>query len=136
MKPTRFTLNFSEFELANALANAKPPAGVKISVSRPFTQASGSGYLVVKAVFDFSMSIQVNVPSVVLVILAGWIAKKLHAKIKHRKNKSSRINGNVIPLNKRNILLVIKEDISAQIERDAQRREDDYKKKTSRDELI
>jgi hypothetical protein len=136
MNPTRFTLLFSDPALAKALADAKPPEGVKISVSRPFMQASDSGFLIVKAVFDFSMSIQVNVPSTVFIILAGWIAKKLHANIKHRKNKSSRINGNVIPLNKRNILLVIEKDIAAQIERDTQRREDDDKKKSSRDELV
>ena len=99
-------------------------------------QASGSGYLIVQAVFDFSMSIHVNVPNVIVIGLAGWIAKQIRAKIKRRKNKKSRINGNVIPLDKRNILLVIEKDISAQIERDAQRREDDAQKKTSRNELV
>jgi hypothetical protein len=133
MTSTRFVFRFSEFELADALAKAKPPEGVKISVSRPFMQASGSGYLEVKAVFDFSMSIQINVPAVVFVIIAGWIAKQFRAKIKRRKNKTSRINGKIVPLDKRNILLLIKEDISAQIERDAQRCEDDAKKKSSGD---
>lgn len=136
MNPTRFTLRFSDPVLAKALADAKPPEGVKISVSKPFMQASGSGYLIVQAVFDFSMSIHVNVPNVILLSLAGWIAKKLHAKVKRRKNKKSRINGNVIPLDKRNILLVIEKDISAQIERDAQRREDNSNKKSSRDESV
>jgi hypothetical protein len=138
MTPTRFELRFSDLMLADALAKSKPPDGVKITVSRPFTQASHVGFLTIKVAFDISMSVKVNVGigSVLVASIAAWVSKKLKAKVRRRKNKHSRVNGKIIPLNKRNIILLINQDMAAQIERDAQNRDDKKQQSTKRNETV
>lgn len=131
---TRFELRFSDFSLAECLGKGTPPEGVTVSISKPFIRASVDADIIVKATFNVSMSVKVNVGLVA--IIAIWIAKKLKAKIKRRKNKKSRVNGNVIPLNKRNIILLIENEMAAQVERDAQRRQDKQNKNSNRDEVV
>ncbi|MEJ0091248.1 MAG: hypothetical protein WDM80_16070 [Limisphaerales bacterium] len=130
----RFELRFSEFHLAECLAKCKPPNGFKVTVSKPIWRASVDSDVIMKVTFTASISVKMSAG--VIAVVSLWVSKKLKAKVKRRKNKKSRINNNVIPLNKRNIILLIENEMAAQAERDAQWRQDKQNKNSNCDEVI
>src|ERR1035437_9990700 len=106
-------LNFSEPELAQAIADFVPPVGVE--VSRPVTliQAAEPAQVVTQFVLHF-------VPEFSAALLAGWILQALEK----RGDKRARINRKEIPLTKSALTKLIKDERASQKARTVQLKAD------------
>jgi hypothetical protein len=116
---TRISLNFSDSEMAEALADAKPPKGVVVSGPDTIFQASAtSGGLFTQVVIEF-------LPQFSATLLAGWILLALEK----RGKKHTRINRKEVALKKADIVRLIKEQLANQKKREAQWKKDQKKNK-------
>ena len=105
--------DFSDPDIAQALADATPPEGVKISGPSTLIQASDPAQVLTQIIVEF-------VPQFSSTFLAGWI---LLALANHR-NKRTRINRKDIALKKEDIMRLIEEQLANQKARDAQWKEE------------
>jgi hypothetical protein len=122
MENTYIDLRFSEPELAQALINATPPDGVRVSGSmQPVIRASAGADMI----FDVSFHIKAHLD---LLIVAAWVVRELLPHVKKRRNKKTRINDKELPLTESEVLRLMRDVIHWQQVRDAQRHEGDSKK--------
>lgn len=100
--------------MAQALAEAKPPKGVKLTGPQTIIQASAtSGGIFTQIVIEF-------LPQFSATLLAGWILLALEK----RGKKRTRINRKQVALKKAEIVRLIKEQLANQKKRDAQWKKD------------
>jgi|ERR1035438_1378655 hypothetical protein len=117
MNPVNFRLRFSHSELAEALLNAEPPKGVKVSGSlNPIIRASIGADIVWNVNFD------VSIPLTAFVIWLITLIKKTK-NVDDGKNETARINDKDVPLKSRDVMLVIKSVLFYQKLREKQLRE-------------
>jgi hypothetical protein len=117
MNPVNFRLRFSHSELAEALLNAKPPKGVKVSGSlNPIIRACHGADIVWNVNFD------VSIPLTAFVV---WLVTRLKKakNVDDGKDETTRINDKDIPLKNRDVMLIIKSVLFYQKFREKQLRE-------------
>ena len=102
-------LNFSDPDMAQAIAESAPPDGVKISGPSTFIQASEPAQIVWQIVIEF-------VPQFSSTFLAGWILLALEK----RRQKRTRINRKEVALKEADIVRLIEDQLANQKARDAQ----------------
>jgi hypothetical protein len=110
-------LDFADPDMAQALTDAKPPEGVKVSGPSTLVEASDPAQILTQIVIEF-------IPQFSATVLAGWI---LLALSKHRQ-KRTRINRKEVALKEANIVRLIEEQLADQKAREAQS-EEDHKEK-------
>jgi hypothetical protein len=103
-------LDFDDPLMAQAIADATPPEGVKVSGPSTLIQASDAARILEQIVIEF-------VPQFSATVLAGWILLALQ----NRSNKSTRINCKEVDLEHSNILRLIENQLANQKAREAQR---------------
>lgn len=116
MNPTSFHLRFSDPELANSLATSTPPKGVRVSKPSMIIECATPAQIFVQVAISFF-------PSILSSLVAAWIYECL----KKSGKKSGRINRKQVVFHKRDILRLIKKELSNQKARDAQRRREKHK---------
>ncbi len=114
---TRIHLDFSDPDMAQALADATPPDGVKVSGPSTFIQASEPAQTLTQVVIEF-------IPQFSSTLLAGWILLALEK----RRQKRTRINRKEVALKEADIVRLIEEQLANQKAREAQREEDHNEK--------
>lgn len=106
-------LNFSDPDMAQALANATPPEGVRVSDPSTLIEASDPAQVLTQIVIEF-------VPQFSATVLAGWILLALA----NRREKRTRINRKDIALKKADIVRLLDEQLANQKAREAQRKKE------------
>jgi hypothetical protein len=123
MPITRIDLRFSDCGLAQALIDATPPDGVRVSTSnQPVIRASADADMIVRVSLEFKAHFN-------LVILAAWVVRELLPHLKKRGAKRPRINDTDLTLTEAEVLRLIQDEIHWQQVRDAQQHECDEKKR-------
>ena len=102
-------LNFADPDMAQALAEATPPEGVKVSDPSTLIQASDPAQVLTQIVIEF-------VPQFSATVLAGWILLALA----NRREKRTRINRKDVALNEADIVRLIEEQLANPKAREAQ----------------
>jgi len=120
MKRTFIELRFSDSEMAQLLADAKPRKGIRVSKPQTFIQASLPAEIGSHVLIDFSVQLSV-------LLVGAWILSAL----KKSGKKRTRINRRETPLQKREIVRLIKRELANQRRREAQWREVHNKKAES-----
>ena len=110
-------LDFSDPDMAQALADSAPPDGVKVSGPFTFIQASAPAQIVTQIIIEF-------LPQFSATLLAGWILLALEK----RRQKRTRINRKEVALKEADIVRLIQDELAKQKARDAQWREEHRKK--------
>jgi len=106
-------LDFSDPDMAQALADATPPDGVKVSGPSTFIQASAPAQILTQIVIEFVPQFSATLP-------AGWILLALEK----RRQKRTRINRKEVALKEADIVRLIQEQLTNQKAREAQWKED------------
>jgi hypothetical protein len=124
MNTTRFHLRFTDEGLANALTKAKPPEGVKVTVSpaeaRASQDAAPSFHVTIEFPHTGSIEADLARPKSALAAVSGWVATELHAQAANRDDKTASINGDIITLDRAPITRLIRKDVTTQIKREGQ----------------
>jgi hypothetical protein len=109
--------DFTDCDLAQAIADASPPPGVKIGQPENIVKASADcgGFFTTIAIW-----FKDDAHNVFLGILAAW----LYDQFKNRNKKSCKINHSQVLLNKRNIIRLIKKQLAQNKRRETQHRRD------------
>jgi hypothetical protein len=113
----RIHLDFSDPDMAQVLADATPPDGVKVSGPSTLIQASEPAQILTQVVIEF-------IPQFSSTLLAGWILIALEK----RRQKRTRINRKEVALKEADIVRLIEEQLANQKAREAQWKEDHKKK--------
>jgi hypothetical protein len=115
----RICLHFalSDRDIAEIISDSKPPDGVTVGKPTVFIQASASSGGVFTQIV---IQILQDVHEVGILVLAAWL---YDCCVKSGKKKG-RVNKQQIVLNKRNISLLVKRELTNQIAREKQRRND------------
>jgi hypothetical protein len=106
-------LDFADPDIAQALADAKPPEGVTVSGPSTLIQASDPAQVLTQIVIEF-------VPQFSATVLAGWILLALA----NRREKRTRINHKDVELKESDIVRLIEEQLAKQTAREAQWKEE------------
>jgi hypothetical protein len=117
--------DFCDKEIAEIIANAAPPDGVKVGKPATFIKASGeTGGIFVQVVIEVANGIR----DLAIGILSAWL---YDCCVKSGK-KTGRVNRKQVVFNKRSIRQIIKEELKSQSQRDAQRKRDNKSTKKKR----
>ncbi len=106
-------LDFSDADMAQALADAAPPEGVKVSGPSNPIRASDPAQILTQILIEFVPQFSAN-------LLAGWILLALSK----RGQKCTNINRKQVALKEEDIVRLIEEQLADQKARDAQWKED------------
>ena|ERR1700722_19004532 len=116
--PTHFDFEFSpsDNDLSECIANTKPPDGIKISKPAYIIKASAgeTGGVFIHVGIEFAVQVSAT-------LVAAWI---WDCWKKYTKKKSARINREQVKLTKREILRLIKLELSNQKARERQYKKD------------
>ncbi|HZE71866.1 MAG TPA: hypothetical protein VE135_20345 [Pyrinomonadaceae bacterium] len=113
MRHESIHLDFSDPDMAQALADAEPPEGVKVLGPSRLIQASDPAQILTQIVIEFVAQFSATV-------LAGWILLALSKRGKKRSN----INRKEIVLKEADIVRLIQEQLANQKTRETQWKED------------
>ena len=109
MRHKSVRLDFSDPDMAQALADAEPPEGVKVLDPSTLIQASDPAQILTQIVIEF-------VPQFSATVLAGWILLALSKRGKKRSN----INRKEVVLKEADIVRLIQEQLASQRTRETQ----------------
>lgn len=109
---TRIHLDFSDPDMAQAIADTTPPEGVKVFGPSTFIQASEPAEILTQVIIEF-------IPQFSSTLLAGWILLALEK----RRHKRTRINRKEVALKEADIVRLIEEQLAAQKAHEAQWKE-------------
>jgi hypothetical protein len=129
MEPIYVDLNFSDFDAAKALGDAKPPDGVRVSVAKHPTIRAAAGA-------DIVLQVSFHISGPELAIVAAWAARELSQYLKKRRQKKARINDEEVSSTQEEVLRLMRDVIHWQQVRDAQKHESERKKLTDANKEI
>ncbi len=106
----------SDGDLAECIANATPPEGIKVSKPAHVIKASAgeTGGIFVQIGIEFAVQVSAT-------LVAAWI---YDCWKKHTKKESARINREQVTLTKRSVLRLIKHELDMQKAREEQYKRD------------
>jgi hypothetical protein len=110
-------LDFGDPDMAQALADATAPDGVKVLGPSKLIKVSAPAQIVTQIVVEF-------IPQFSATLLAGWILLALEK----RRQKRTRINRKEVALKEADIVRLIQEQFSNQRAREAQWKEEHAEK--------
>jgi hypothetical protein len=106
-------LDFADPDMAQAIVDAMPPEGVKVTGPSTLIEASDPAQILTQIAIEF-------IPKFSATVLAGWILLSLQK----RGQKRTRINRKEIELKKADIVHLIEEQLANQKAREAQWQEE------------
>jgi len=108
------SLNFSDDELAKAVADSSPPDGVTVSKPSTIIQASAPAEIFWHVAIEFGIQVSA-------LVVGTWIWEA----VKKRAKKRARINREEVALQKRAIVRLVQKEINKYDARKAQEQEDE-----------
>lgn len=105
-------LSFADEDLARDIAKSKPPRDVKVNVTHGGIQASEPALIVSSVFINFAVEVSA-------IVVGTW----LYDTLKKRRKKSTSINRRRVPIQKREIVRLIKRELANERRREAQWRE-------------
>ncbi|MGD0815514.1 MAG: hypothetical protein ABSA83_18095 [Verrucomicrobiota bacterium] len=118
MNPVELNLYFADEELSKTLFSGCPPDGVEVRPPPPTELNAGDATVTVNLAFNVTFII--SIPKIALASLAVWMLKQFYTNAKNQSKKTARINNQDVPLQERDILRFIEQQLAL---KDAQERE-------------